>query len=431
MEVKGRWVPSRRQIPDRMRPSAQTWRISARPRKSVWWYAAAVLLFALTVLVMAPLDTSAAFPAWNDLDSSWVAVLRWAYLHHLAFGTQILFPHGPWGFIEGGFDSSVIAPAWFAWLILAAGYSAGLVRIAAFMTDKAGVAAVWLLGAILLSGQSVQMPDARIFMLPWFLLLIHFYIEDGAGDAAKVILLVSMGLASLVKFSYFLCAAPVVVLITFDDARRWRIPASLIVYGVSLAGFWLAAGQPLSGLGVYLYRSWIVSNGYTEGEAMITPASEGYDVARFVAAGACVLGTMLTAHPWRGRSAEKTAAWKSAMAILGAAAIIFLIFKSGYVRHGGNEISAMSALALAALSLSAVLWRGFRSRTARVYLVVLCCGVIYESWTSMEQFARQSGPTSMLQQISAIPRRASIALRQAQDPGLILSSAPIGRYCRG
>jgi hypothetical protein len=391
------------------------------------WLAALGALFILNLLVMSPLDTSGDAPWWDQLDQSWKQVLQWAHQHNYAFGRQIIFTYGPWGYAETGFASGMIASTGLAWLLLTAAYFAALLRISKQMTETPWVAALWLLAAILITGPPVHVNDARLLLLPWLLLLIHFYIDDRSWTPTKILLAVALGLICLMKFSYFFAVAISLGVITIDQVWRKRVPSMLIIFIISLLGFWIAVGQALGDFGAYLKNSLQLVRSYSESMSIIT-STEEFDVWQFFLAALLFLGFALIAHPWRDYDDRRKSSRRvmddvvrklginalslrtSTLAIIGTAGLIFVVFKGGYVRHDGHEMAATLALALMAMTFSAAIWQRFHNGLVQAYLVLVTFGIVYLAWVSQGRFSPAGGPQNLLSEIEGLPARVGIAL---------------------
>jgi hypothetical protein len=393
-----------------------------------WWWVSLAPLFALCVLVMAPLDTSKEIPAWDELDASFADVMRWAYAHHVDLGKELFNAHGVWGLADIGFEPGMPRGVAGAWLLLAGAYFAGLARIARQLGRKPWAGLVWLAAVILLGGVAVNIADARKLVLPWLLLLIHFYVDDREWTFTKILLGAAIGFVSLMKMSFMVSSLGAVGVITIEQLWRRRVPSMLVVYVISVLGFWIAAGQPIASFGEYLKTAAMFSGGYLEGEAQFSP-TEATDIGQFILATACFLAGMALAHPWgKGRAkstrdvldevtgrrrvvtAKALSGRQSWLAILGTLALLMVVFKSGYVRHDVHEMGATATLALMSVTLAAALWPRFQSGVAQGYVVVAALGVVYLSWASQLKYAGTSGPENLLAELGELPRRAHAAV---------------------
>jgi hypothetical protein len=406
------------------KPSAPPWQ----------WAAVVAALFFLTLFLLAPWDFKLPAPGDDDLDCSWAAVMQWAHVHNVDFGRQLVFTHGPWGHIPQGFVEGTAGGVLAVWLLVSAAFFFGIFRIARFMTETHWVAGLFMLAVIFLTGPPINVVDARMFVPCWILLLIHFYVDDRTWTPEKILLAAAMGVVGYFKFSLFFAAMPVVTVITIDQLWRRRVPSVLIVYIASVIGFWLAAGQPMGSFGPYLHNSWLLAIGYAEGAAL-DPPEELFDVGQFILAALLFIAALLVAHPWASRAESKgtqgapnevaesekivrmtpPTACQSVLGIVGTVALLFVDFKSGYIRHDGHEIAATAALAIMSVTLAAALWPRFSSGTVQVLLVLLSLGTVYLSWTSQQRFAPAGGPENLLAEVEAIPFRVGAIIDLLHD----------------
>ncbi|HEX5431447.1 MAG TPA: hypothetical protein VFW83_05745, partial [Bryobacteraceae bacterium] len=100
---------------------------SARKLAGEFYFTSALVLLWLLGFYVLPGPA----PLAPGLDPSWQAALTEAFLHHLQFGKDIVFTHGPWGFLNRPRGNPSIYP-WLVSgrLVLALGMSAGYTWIA-------------------------------------------------------------------------------------------------------------------------------------------------------------------------------------------------------------------------------------------------------------------------------------------------------------
>ncbi|MGA3067331.1 MAG: hypothetical protein ABSF29_10835, partial [Tepidisphaeraceae bacterium] len=169
-----------------------------------------------------------------------------------------------------------------------------------------------------------------------------------------------------------------------------------------------------------------VSNAYTEGEMQELPTDLA-DAGYYLLVATLILFALSLAHAWkwftkpappRGILDEIAPVEQrerppplplaaTLLMILAAAALLFLNFKSGYVRHDGHEMSATAALAIIAVTASTALWPRIKSRLALTFLGMLAFGAIGLSWSSQQAFTYVSGPGCILIELLQAPSRAA------------------------
>lgn len=264
-----------------------------------WLIGVSVALVLTLILVDFPL------PPGPGLDASGDLVLVHAHLQNLQFGPDIVCSYGPWGFLAAKY--SIHGTSWpkFLWetvgkLALAVtfvllGWKLSQPRRLLFYASVIMAAAVFPATTLLLCTTLVS--------VLWLL-----------GRESKcwqlVLAIAWLSLLSQMKFTYCILAVVALALAAASSSLEcnWK-RASSIIAGY-LAGFllwWLAAGQSIANLPIYLGRNVLMSNGYLQAVAVNEiPAT----------------------------------VWWSAVAI----SLCFLVFTLGFLR-GGTKI-ASSAFAL-------------------------------------------------------------------------------------
>jgi hypothetical protein len=317
------------------------------------------------------------------IDDSWMQVLHTAFQQRWQFGRDIVFSFGPWGFLYGGFDPGTSGISISIWAALALIFWWAAWSIARHLFDKEIVAWVWCILFIAASSvtRSLNM-DVRLTAFVVLLLVLHFFVENKPWSVTQVVLTISLGLLSLVKFAELVLAFVVVLAMAANIVLRYRrFPWILLVFGGSVLLFWMLAGQQLSSLIPFSVNSWRMTSSYTEA-MMRTRENEIWDVGCFVAA-AILLCTLIGAAAWaRHRSL-------GIIPLAGFCFILFAAFKYGYVRHDGHEVTAVSQLLLMSLVCLALLWTMARKNGA-LALVANFLPVIGICFFASTTFARYS-----------------------------------------
>jgi multisubunit Na+/H+ antiporter MnhC subunit len=222
-----------------------------------WWkfvLALSVTLVLTVVLVEFPA------PAAPGVDPSKELVLVQAHQANLQFGSEIICPNGPWGFLISKFYFHGISRLKILWetvgklglaiTFVLLGWRLSPLRQLLFYASVILAATIFAEATLLLCATLVSM----IWVLgreskPWQLALAIAWLS----------------LLSQIKFNYCVLAVVAVVIaaIYFALQRNWK-HALGIVAGY-LGGFfllWVAAGQSGANLPTYLYRGWQISSGY-------------------------------------------------------------------------------------------------------------------------------------------------------------------------
>ncbi|MGA3067330.1 MAG: hypothetical protein ABSF29_10830 [Tepidisphaeraceae bacterium] len=385
----------------------------ARPRTPWWWFPVLALLFFLNWCLFAQWNNPPSPLGIDDLDTSWFSVLQWAHQNHVDFGHDLVFMYGPLYFTASLGAPETFIPVAATWLLLSTAYFAGLFRLARHVTTSLWMAALSILAVILLTGIPLNIFDARLLLLSWLLLLIHFYVDERPWRPSQILLTLAMALAALMKISFFLSALPVVAVIGADQLSRRKVPWTPILYAAAVFAFWLAAGQKIQSLIPYLKNTLELSDGYVEGQ-MLFPPNGFVGIAQFTFTAILILIALSLVHPWKWMRKSQTPSappllslTRSSLALLGAAALLFVIFKSGFVRHDAHEITATTALAIMAVTLSTALWPKIQNGMAQTFLVLVALIAIYLSWNSIEKFTSLTGPTAIAEELADLPSRAA------------------------
>lgn len=316
-----------------------------RPRR--WVDTAVQALLVVTVFcVFVPLTPQ--MPS-NSLDGSWLFAVNEAVAKGARFGTDLVFTYGPYaaagtGNYHPGTDQLMLAGSAFLALCYSLGcwilmrgrpwpwvlfYSLAMAATLAFARDVLYLSMVLLMA--LATKRWVEAAPT----------------ERRSGPLAMVALLMSsFGLLPLVKgtFLAFGSAVCVVCVLYFLSIQKVRAAAICVVTPViSMPFFWLLAGQSVADLPAYLLSMLPIVSGYTE--AMALPGRQS-DFWNYLIAATALLLYLLIQKACAGRA-------KIFLLVL-FALFLFIVFKSGFVRHDAHVFTAASGLLLAALLMACV-----------------------------------------------------------------------------
>ena len=163
----------------------------------------------------------------------------------------------------------------------------------------------------------------------------------------------------------------VAVIATDNIFRHRRFPWIVPLWVASLVCFWVVAGQHLSSLRPFLCNSWRITGGYTEA-MMLTGKTEARDAVCFLLI-AVLLCALLGRVAW-----ARYRFLVGGLPLAGLGAILFIVFKLGYVRNDRHEITSAMALVLISLVCLAVAWPG-RKRTAGAASCLLIASTLFAS----------------------------------------------------
>lgn len=299
----------------------------------------------------------------ETLDGSWTAVMSWAFSHGAQFGSDIVFTHGPLGFLT---PVATYHPDTYS-LYLAAQVFLSLVfallagRFARRLSTPAQIGMIVLL---------LAWTPLLIIDVSWYLLfalgavLLQEIAEQPRVSAATFALAALTALAlttlGLTKFTLTLLWLAFVAygLLQLLLARRVRAAVLLTVFAAALyCALWLACGQHLSSLPPYLVRGLEISLGYGAAMSYAPPlAVDLCGLAVLALSGTCLLPLLL-----RGTSIPER--------VLGGflLLILALTWKAGYTRadtHVGIFLCSASLLAFLSVTLLPPVlsppWRSWR-----------------------------------------------------------------------
>jgi len=369
--------------------------------RTAWWAVLAILLVFNLSLFM-PWGTSS--PGRGDeLDASWGMVLHWAHIHRMDFGHQIVFTYGPWGFIFGRWGPETFKWVMCGWALLAMAYFAGIVGISRHLEWPRWAVALWMAVVIALAGSSVA-PDIRLFVLSWLLMLLDLHVDDRPVTATKLLLVIAMALAGLMKFSALAMALAILVVMSVEHVRRRRVPWLLTIYVVACLGWWLAAGQRLGSIGSYLRHSWDLAAGYAQGAALTQPG-EAWNVAMFLLCAAALVAMAAVA------SALSEGGGRSVTAAAAAAVALFFVFKVGYVRHDEHEMTSTGAIAVFALLAAAALWPKLEKPWCKWSMAAVAWSSVWLGWHSTAVMAHADAHFFWADAINTFPAHVLEAAR--------------------
>jgi hypothetical protein len=396
-------------------------------------FAVLVVLLGVAFAVVVLMPWTMPRRSMGTLDYSHQQVEHLAWRTGLLAGSDVIFTKGPWGFAYRIFHPETYFTALRAWLLIVVAASLAMFCVALRLFEPsrpndrsiprtlACTISLWIgallwvvtlviacevrlplilnLGAILLLAMSAPGADVRL--------------PRPAGrscvDAiARHLLVVSMALGALIKFTIFATSTFAVLIVALDDVvRRRRAPWIAVTYLVSLALFWRIAGHPWDLVVPYLSSEIEISKGYARAMSHYPP-NVAFDLLGFIVpAGLTLMLVFLTG--WRRQG------WRSLIVSLGLAGVVFIIFKSAYVRHLSHFGIALAFLIPLAWIWLPWIWREWPPpnrmgvRVACVLLAVACV-------TSAFLLFRQRGSMSFAARTIETLEKLPLHLRRALSP---------------
>lgn len=341
----GRLTP---QIASKIRPTRSSSMKIVVPR---------VTLLVVMLLAMAPFGSpEVKLDNLGDLNVDIAFQLALPYLieQHFQFGDEIVFTYGPWGILISAFTGpTMLTHALVFRVAFAVCVFLGLCILADRSKQWRRRTVIWMgaLGLLLLWTTGHR---DSYFLFP-SLIVAYSRWADAIGsdrnaaltrprthDLVWIALTALAGWAALAKFNIFIVNTVTYLLILLHDVRQRRWPMLPLLFIVTVLLAWLAAGQRLATLPLWITRSLDLSNGYPDAMAkgLFIPYGLGQVVAYYGAALFIIASALSTAvrHRWR---------MPAALSLL---LTVFLCAVSIKHAMGGNQLEQSLAL------LAAVLW---------------------------------------------------------------------------
>lgn len=305
----------------------------------LWWVVGAVAAV-FAVFYTVPWQPAAQGPI-GAFDFSWMQVLHDAVATGRQFGSDIILPQGPLGFIGNG----VYDPRTYG-VLIAARTALALATCWALWTaarkllpSQPLIALPWLLTIVALIGWS---PD-HFFPACAVLLLFNYFVVDGRTVGRTVYALaVVLAAASLIKVNQPFFAAASIGTVMLDrlaqrDRRFFLLP---LAYLGLVALFYLAARQSPGSVGPFLWGWLTVTAGHIDAVGLGDLWIDA--VAYLLVVAAVVAGVAMLA--WR--------TWRrpGLLLPLGTAAVLLLLYKHSFMRqdkvhvHMGPMVAAAAAV---------------------------------------------------------------------------------------
>ena len=284
----------------------------------------AAVVTVLSIILLVPVD--GLLPG-ESIDLSWPYVLADATARHIPFGRDIVFTFGP------------LAPVYTRFFLPD--------QRLAFTVLKVVLVAAVCLATVAVSRRPLRLVAltlpfviANLFLVDAFFLVAPWVIVPLATTtwrsrswqvAGLVALSAVLGPLLLVKGTLAIPLVACIGAAALAASRRSLLEAIALpcAAAVSIMVAWMAAGQHLADLPLYLRREVYVAEGYTDA---MSSFGDPREIWIYLAGAAALLGTQ----------AASRAPWASTVA---GAVVLFVAFKAGFVRHDEHAMIAGSVLA--------------------------------------------------------------------------------------
>ncbi len=295
-----------------------------------------------------------------NLDDSFMAGLNKAFAENIQFGKDFVYTYGPYGFVQ----NAVYVPETYSSLFLYRAFAglvvgAGLLKIFVHCWKRNPRTVLFLLPFLCFFPNSGISTDSFYIIVVTLPLVVYFYVDSGSNSGMNshasrgklslllILLIAGAAFASLIKQTTLTLGFALVLFISVDQIlRRRRFPTALAIYGLSILGFWLLAGQNPANFGDYLVNAAQIVKGFPEAMGRSGPLSE---IIVYVISAACFIALTAVAT-WKYRVTLDF------LPILGLLLIFFLTFKASFVRHDSHALQAAMTTIPTACLYSALLW---------------------------------------------------------------------------
>jgi len=331
------------------------------------------LIITTVIIGIAIMPLGSSFPK-IALDPSWQSVVQWAFVHSKSFGTDIVFTFGPLGFLHTHqFQPDLFVYRLIFWFTV-------VLAVGAFLSRYWARIPIWV--SLILSYALLVTAGPRdtiLIALPLVLALEVFDARERPRPWLVSLLLLLMIITGLVKFSGFMVAFAVLLIVDFVRAVHGRsFPLYSLIFIVgSWVAFWIVGGDP--NWLAYLQGGIDLSSGYSSAMQIATnnPALSYVFPAILAGFGLLVWGYARDTMPWRTPQRIGVAA--------SIAIFLFFSFKAGLTRAGGGHtVILTSALAFIASIGAFLTFSLANSRVPKFFALIL---VSFTSWMHLSNIA--------------------------------------------
>jgi hypothetical protein len=334
-----------------------------RPPLAWPWLVATLLLWPALVSMPAQAPPS--------IDQSWQVSLGHFFEHRLQAGRDYVFTTGPLGFFYTNAEWPPLRIHRYAWETMMKAAIAGWFIWLACRLGHWLPRTLWLVSILLFASIDPREPGNDVYPLfagdglySFFILLLGvFLLEQDRLRWPTMIAAGLLGVLALVKFTFLILAATILVVLFCRGYRR-RIAFSVWTTGLAIAGFlggWLLAGQSLWNVPVYLERSLDIALGYPDAMGLPGPVYELWLAASII--------TVLLASATLAALGDEKRGTIWIMLIL----TLFLQWKHGFTRHDGHALSFFTFSLFAAFLIWSVPradWRAIVAGLASVTVIL-------------------------------------------------------------
>jgi hypothetical protein len=307
------------------------------------------------------------------LDPSWRAATSYAVGKGLAFGSDIVFTSGPLSAFYHRVYPFGLAPAIVALdAIWTAVFVAQLWKIFAALLEAREKRLFVCLSLVLLVLIAQRLHRDALMLFSIFC-TAYLYSARRAGTSFLVASIIVTAAFCLAKFSMNALALPALVIVDLLSLSRREVPYKTAVFLLCLAGFFVASGQPLSGLPAYFQASLEVSSGYS---AAMSIDGSWLELLGWLAAALMAFCIVLFVN-WPAMKRGGSDRWTAVIQLLLLIGYFLVLLKAAFVRHDTHSLIAWSALFLA-IPLLATTCGAMRWKFGPLFVpLIICCFFLF------------------------------------------------------
>ena len=319
-------------------------------------------------------------PPWNPgfasdtLDSSWDSGLALALRGGEVFGRDVLFTHGPLGFLASHrYWPGLFWPTIAFWLLIALTFA----LLAAQIAVRLGWPTLLLAAAVPFM---LQRTPGAIAVLTAVMVVASALARP--RSATLLVAAVAFGVIATTKFTYGVMGLGALAAIAaggLASGRRDQV-ALLPLALVAFLSTWVAAGQPLTAVPAFVANNSEIASGFGWNNQVEGSSVEAAWIALTIVVANVTLAMLLA--PRRDAAFAPRARW--AAAVVGLLWVAFITWKQAVTRHDGHALVVVAyAVALVVLA-AAIAMAGHRSASPRerirsagmVALSAVSCAVV-------------------------------------------------------
>ena len=305
--------------------------------------ARATFSFVLLLIAVACVRPAAFGFGQIGLDWSWMAAVSYAVQKHFVFGSEIVFTSGPLSSFYHRMYPHDLAPTIIALdIIWTAAFTLELQKMfdSLFASNARRLLfALFLVFLILLAERLFR--DGLMFFFVFG--SVYLYSCRKVGTLFLIASIAVTAAFCMAKFSMNAFALPAFVIVDLLSVSRREVPYKTAMFLLCSVGFFVAAGQPLSGLPGYLQASLEVSSGYAAGMSI-----DGSLVDLLLwSATALTVVCIASFAAWPAIKSNGSDRWTSGVQLLLLVVYVFVLMKAGFIRHDAHSLIAWTGLFLA------------------------------------------------------------------------------------